>query len=60
MKIVKYGHIKPIEHFCTGCGCVYEYVIRDIKEKYDGSTLRSYVNCPVCGRSFTISREEVE
>lgn len=60
MKIIEYGHIKSIEHFCTGCGCTFEYTPHDTKKKYIGGRKCSYsVKCPVCGRNFVIRIEEV-
>lgn len=57
MRIVKYGHIKPIEHFCTGCGCTFEYIPRDIKELGNGMKV---IYCPVCGRGFRACVHEFE
>ena len=48
MKIIEYGHIKPREITCNGCGAILEYTDVDLTllvSKYA-------VKCPVCGRKI--------
>ena len=56
MEIIEYGHIKPVETWCQGCGAIYSYVPKDIKERRG----RSCVWCPVCGRVHVVSVEKGE
>lgn len=59
MKVIEYGHIKPLYAKCNGCGAILEFVKKDTRmsnmhlargPQHDG---RDYiVNCPVCGRAI--------
>jgi uncharacterized protein with PIN domain len=71
MKVLEYGHIKPMYTLCTGCGATLEFVQRDAKmhkvclangPQHDGRD--HYINCPVCGKvifehSWAKSVEEI-
>ena len=50
MKIISYGHVKPKEKMCAGCGAVYEYLPKDIQNFNSGAKDRNFVKCPVCGK----------
>lgn len=50
---------------CNDCGCFYDFQKEDIKEEkiyegFDGYCLVRYVECPVCGRRFVISKKRHE
>ena len=51
MEVVSYGHIKPRQAFCSGCGATLRYLPKDIKTKPSRPD-RPYVNCPVCGKAI--------
>ena len=56
MKIISYGHIKPKVMRCGGCGAVFEFLPRDVKNKNTGSSKsNNYINCPVCGHTISLS-----
>jgi hypothetical protein len=55
MKILSYGHVKPKEKMCAGCGAVYEYLPRDVQSLGSGTTkVRNFVKCPVCGHTSLV------
>ena len=31
MRVIEYGHIKPKQLKCNNCGCIFEYVPKDLK-----------------------------
>lgn len=48
MRIIKKGNKKekPTKESCSKCGCVFEYLLKDIHADFrDGD----YVKCPQCG-----------
>ena len=49
MEIVSYGHIKPKEIFCGGCGATLRYLPRNVKAR-PSRPEKTYINCPVCGK----------
>ncbi len=60
MKIISYGHIKPVEIFCNWCGAMLECTRADV-QKFPYQSQRSFIKCPVCGKLITGERvKEVE
>lgn len=61
MKILSYGHVKPKQQFCGGCGATYEYVPRDIETLHAGTShAKNFVRCPVCGHAEWITETLVK
>ena len=57
MKVIEYGHIKPLYAFCSGCGSILEFTARESKmsnlhiSKGPQDNGKDYfIVCPVCGR----------
>lgn len=70
VKVLEYGHIKPLYAFCRGCGAVLEFSSHETKMTnrclangpQDNGRDR-FINCPVCGRvifdgEFKASKDE--
>lgn len=56
MRILEYGHIKPHTRFCPHCGCMFEWVPRDVKTLNE----THFLNCPVCGKADIVQKEDME
>lgn len=59
MKIIKYGHIKPIYAFCRGCGAILEFTKADTKisnialsKGLQNEGKDFIVICPCCRRAI--------
>ena len=48
MRVIEYGHIKPKQIKCNHCGCMLEYVPKDLKTYNKGY----YISCPVCDKTI--------
>ena len=59
MKVIVYGHIKPMYAKCHGCGATLEFPSREAKPShsrvshgFQGDGHDYYINCPMCGRAI--------
>lgn len=56
MKIISYGHIKPVEIFCKWCGATLEYTRADV-QKLPCWSQKPFIKCPVCGEPIVLPKE---
>ena len=56
MRVIEYGHIKPKQIKCNNCGCILEYVPKDLKTYSKGY----YVLCPICDKRFVTDKNGEE
>ena len=57
MRVVQFGHIKPMYAFCRGCGAILEFAAMEAKMSnkriqlgLQGNGRDYYINCPCCHR----------
>lgn len=56
MRVIEYGHIKPKQIKCSNCGCILEYVPKDLKTYTTGY----YILCPICDKRIVTDNDGKE
>ena len=54
MRIIKAGHIKPKEIWCSGCGAELEYTKHDVN--YSQLSREHSIVCPLCCKRIVLEK----